>query len=254
MRLEKLLDDYRYTLTSDGLKEGDRVYPIVNGRVQDDGTFIIHDIEFRSTHFDLNTSGFPDEPHIIEDIKHSDYKPYQVRTDHGYSPIERYFKIEKIEKRCVTKRESGPLVFTDVTWEVVGIKETIDEMIAHRKIEESEDEVEDEELKIKYRKIPIHGYISLGMYPVYCDDLYWGHEPFKIVGIRENKIEIEGDFSGGTHNVTQRDWIDVEKVFVVTTVCVEQIKPGGCQVHNVNCCGGGSVIEKHERYWENLID
>jgi hypothetical protein len=47
-----------------------------------------------------------------------------------------------------------------------------------------------------YKKIPIHGYISLGMYPVYCDDLYWGHEPFKIVGIRENEIEIEGDFSG----------------------------------------------------------
>ena len=115
-------------------------------------------------------------------------------------------------------------------------------------------EVDKNIVTLKYKKIPIHGYISLGMYPVYCDDLYWGNEPFKIVGIRENEIEIEGDFSGGTHNVTQRDWINVEKIFAVTTVCKEQIKPGGCQVHNVTCCGGGSVIEKHERYWDNLID
>ena len=140
MKIEKFLDDYRYTLTNDNLKNGDRVYPIVNGRVQDDGTFIIHDIEFASRYVEgLNTSGFPYEPHTIEDTKHSDYKPYQVRTDHGYSPIERYFKIEKIEKRCVTKRESGPLVFTDVTWEIVDIKETIDEMIAQRKFEEDEE-------------------------------------------------------------------------------------------------------------------
>jgi hypothetical protein len=139
MKVETLLDDYRYTLTNDGLKKGDRVYPILNGRVQDDGTFIIHDIEFESRYVEgLNTSGFPDEPHTIEDIKHSDYKPYQVRTDHGYGPIEKYFKIEKIEKRIVTKRESGPLVFTDVTWEVVDIKGTIDEMITQRKIMESE--------------------------------------------------------------------------------------------------------------------
>ena len=139
MKVEKLLDDYRYTLTNEGLKKGDRVYSILNGRVQDDGTFIIHDIEFESRYVDgLNTSGFPDEPHTIENLAHSDYKPYQVRTDHGYGPIEKYFKIEKIEKKCVSKRESGPLVFTDVVWEAIDIKETIDEMITQRKINESE--------------------------------------------------------------------------------------------------------------------
>lgn len=139
MKIEKYLDEYRYALTNDKLKNGDRVYSIVNGRVQEDGTFIIHDIEFESRYVEgLNTSGFPDEPHTIEDLKHSDHKPYQVRTDHGYGPIEKYFKIEKIEKRIVTKRESGPLVFTDVIWEVVDIKETIDEMIAQRKLEEDD--------------------------------------------------------------------------------------------------------------------
>ena len=27
----------------------------------------------------------------------------------------------------------------------------------------------------------------------------------------------------------------------------------GCQVHNVNCCGGGSVINKHVSYWDALV-
>ena len=140
MKIEKFLDNYRYILTNEKLKNGDRVYPIVNGRVQEDGTFIIHGIEFESRYVEgLNNSGFPNEPHTIEDTKHSDYKPYQVRTDHGYGPIETYFKIDKIEKRCVTKRESGPLVFTDVTWEIVDVKETIDEMINKLKSEEDEE-------------------------------------------------------------------------------------------------------------------
>ena len=140
MEIEKYLDNYRYTLTNEKLQNGDRVYSIVSGRVREDGTFIISDIEFESRYVEgLNTSGFPDEPHTIEDLKHSDYKPYQVRTDHGYGPIEKYFKIEKIEKRIVTKRESGPLVFTDVTWEIVDVKETIDEMINKLKSEENEE-------------------------------------------------------------------------------------------------------------------
>lgn len=36
--------------------------------------------------------------------------------------------------------------------------------------------------------------------------------PFKVVGLRENSIEIEGDFSGGTHNVRQKSWVDIAKV------------------------------------------
>jgi hypothetical protein len=38
------------------------------------------------------------------------------------------------------------------------------------------------------------------MYPVYVKELYEGREPFKIVGIRQNQVELEGDYSGGTHN------------------------------------------------------
>src|SRR6186713_2236967 len=36
--------------------------------------------------------------------------------------------------------------------------------------------------------------------------------PFKVVGIREDEIEIEGDFSGGTHNVCQQDWVLLSEV------------------------------------------
>lgn len=41
---------------------------------------------------------------------------------------------------------------------------------------------------------------------VYHTDVYNGRELMKIVGIRENEVELEGDYSGGTHNVCQRGW------------------------------------------------
>ena len=47
---------------------------------------------------------------------------------------------------------------------------------------------------------------------VYHKDLYWVREPMKIVGIRENEVELEGDYSGGTHNVCQTDWLPIEGV------------------------------------------
>jgi hypothetical protein len=107
--------------------------------------------------------------------------------------------------------------------------------------------------KMKYQKVAIRGYKALNMYPVYIKDIYDGKEPFKVVGIRENQVELEGDFSGGTHNVCQKDWFDDDKVFVVSTICDEQLKPNGCQAHNVHCCGGGSVINNHVYYWDSLV-
>lgn len=107
---------------------------------------------------------------------------------------------------------------------------------------------------MRYKKQIVKNNIELGAYPVYAEDIYWGHEPFKVVGIREDHLELEGDYSGGTHNVTQRDWINIERCFMVSTVCEEQLKPSGCQIRNVCCCGGGETIKKHvNKYWENLI-
>lgn len=105
---------------------------------------------------------------------------------------------------------------------------------------------------MNYEKIMLTNYGNdiLNYYPVYCNEIYNGYEPFKIVGIRENEIELEGDFSGGTQNVKQKDWFKKENCFVVKTLCPEELKEKGCQVHNVNCCGGGSVINEHKEYWK----
>lgn len=93
MKIEKVHGKIRYTLSNDDNKVGDSVYPIGNGRCLDDGSFIFHTFNFESC-----SCGFPDEPHIIKNIKHSDYKPYEVQTNFGFSPKERYFKIIKKER------------------------------------------------------------------------------------------------------------------------------------------------------------
>ncbi|AGO47643.1 hypothetical protein Phi17218_110 [Cellulophaga phage phi17:2_18] len=105
-------------------------------------------------------------------------------------------------------------------------------------------------IKPNYKKVKLRGNEALGLYPVYSEEIYWGHEPFKIVGIKKNKVQIKGDFSGGTHGVSQKDWVKIKDLFLVQTVCKERLQAGGCQVHNVHCCGGGSIITKHVKYWE----
>jgi len=45
-----------------------------------------------------------------------------------------------------------------------------------------------------------------------------GHEPMKIVGIREYSVELEGDYSGGTHNVCQKDWMPIDGVLMERSV------------------------------------
>lgn len=41
------------------------------------------------------------------------------------------------------------------------------------------------------------------------EKLYDHKETMKVVGIRENELELEGDYSGGTHNVCQKDWLPI---------------------------------------------
>lgn len=45
---------------------------------------------------------------------------------------------------------------------------------------------------------------------VYHRKVYEHREALKIVGILEDKLLLEGDFSGGTNNVTQRDWLPIK--------------------------------------------
>lgn len=47
---------------------------------------------------------------------------------------------------------------------------------------------------------------------VYHRDVYEHKERLKIVGIREKELELEGDYSGGTHNVIQKQWMPIKGV------------------------------------------
>lgn len=41
----------------------------------------------------------------------------------------------------------------------------------------------------------------------YHSDIYHGKELMEVVGLRRDTIELQGDYSGGTHNVCQKDWL-----------------------------------------------
>ena len=108
--------------------------------------------------------------------------------------------------------------------------------------------------EVKYKKVPARQVLKLNVYPIYRDAVYNGKEPLKIVGIRENEIELEGDYSGGTHAVKQKEWTNIDDCYAIKTVCKEQLKENWCQVHNIYCCGGGSILTSHiDKYWEHLI-
>jgi len=49
---------------------------------------------------------------------------------------------------------------------------------------------------------------------VYHTDLYQGREMMKVVGIRKNQVELEGDYSGGIHNVCQKDWLSIDGILL----------------------------------------
>lgn len=37
-------------------------------------------------------------------------------------------------------------------------------------------------------------------------------DAFEVVGIRENEVEIKGDWSGGTHPCNQAGWVPINEV------------------------------------------
>lgn len=53
--------------------------------------------------------------------------------------------------------------------------------------------------------------LEIGQY-VYHRDIYDHKEKLKVVGIREEEIELEGDYSGGTHMVCQKQWMPISGV------------------------------------------
>lgn len=101
MMIETVHEGIRYTLSNENLNINDKVYPIGDGRCLPDGGWILHGLDFRDF-----KSGFPNDPHILLDLNYDNGrqgKAYQVRTDHGYGPIEIYYKIVKKEEHVKVK-------------------------------------------------------------------------------------------------------------------------------------------------------
>ncbi len=61
-------------------------------------------------------------------------------------------------------------------------------------------------------------------------------EIFEIIGERKEEIEIQGDFSAGTHGVCQSQWSKktLIKEFPANKICPEKID-GSCPHHNLHC-------------------
>lgn len=101
MKVEKVHNKVRYTLSNENLNVGDEVFPIARGRCLPDGGWILHNFDFRDF-----MSGFPDEPHIIKDLNYAsgvNGKKTHIRTDKGYSHRDCYFKIVKVEEHIKVK-------------------------------------------------------------------------------------------------------------------------------------------------------
>ena len=49
---------------------------------------------------------------------------------------------------------------------------------------------------------------------VYHTEIYDGNEPMRVVGIRKDQVELEGDWSGGTHGVCQKDWMPLNGTLI----------------------------------------
>lgn len=108
MKIEKhAANGLRYTLSNEGLKINDEVFPIARGRCLDDGSWILHDFDY--------DYDFPNDPHKILDMHHANYKAYQIRTDKGYGPIESYYKIIKVEEQIVDP-ETANTLFKHYIW------------------------------------------------------------------------------------------------------------------------------------------
>ena len=73
------------------IKVGDKTFPFLRGHCDDieKGPFN-EKINWDTKDF---MSGWPDDPHIIENLNYDDYKPYRISTDKGFGSPGRYIKV-----------------------------------------------------------------------------------------------------------------------------------------------------------------
>lgn len=75
---------------------------------------------------------------------------------------------------------------------------------------------------------------SLGM-KVFHEGIYNGKECMTVAGVRREQVELEGDYSGGTHGVIGSVWFPIKGLFRLRKVCHEIEQHGSCQLHNLHC-------------------
>lgn len=73
-------------LSNKDLKVGDQVFPLTQGYNDGKNYFVINIVTNPAL------TGWPNNPHTILDLAHSESKPYEIRTDKGFGPRESYFK------------------------------------------------------------------------------------------------------------------------------------------------------------------
>jgi hypothetical protein len=75
---------------------------------------------------------------------------------------------------------------------------------------------------------------ALGM-KVFHEEIYNGKECMTIVGIRYDEVELEGDYSGGTHHTVGKSWFPITGLFRLRKVCTQVVEHGDCPLHNIHC-------------------
>lgn len=75
---------------------------------------------------------------------------------------------------------------------------------------------------------------ELGMI-VSHESIFNGNESMKVVGIRFDEVELEGDYSGGTHKIVQKEWFPIKGLFRIRKVCNQVVEHGSCTLHNIHC-------------------
>lgn len=119
MKIEHVVNNKRYTLSNENLKDGDSVYSIGRGRINDNREFLLNKLDWR---FFILDESKPDEflgeeePAKIVNLKYSDYKPYEVRTTYGFGPIESYYKIIKVEEKQTPEGREGSKIKPHPIW------------------------------------------------------------------------------------------------------------------------------------------
>lgn len=90
-----------YVFSNEGITVGDETFTITDNRLVD-GECTLTGLRLRSgmrSDEKEYYTGFPNDPHIILDLEHSTDRSHQVRTNHGYGPVESYFKVVRVMKR-----------------------------------------------------------------------------------------------------------------------------------------------------------